>query len=206
MDTVRLDILPPSQRRLWDELGSVPEGFTLYGGTALALYLGHRQSVDFDFFSDRPLDTEALLAEVPFLAGATLIARTPETLVLRVDRDGPVQVSFFGVPRLPRLAPPRRLTNGLNLASLTDLAGTKAAVVQKRSEAKDYLDIDALLRLTSITLPLALKAARRLYGWTFSPDVTLKALCYYGDGDLDTVPLEVRHRLKNAVAGMDNLA
>ena len=46
----RLDILPEPQRRLWDELATVPAEFVLYGGTAIALHLGHRQSEDFDFF------------------------------------------------------------------------------------------------------------------------------------------------------------
>ena len=49
----RLDILPAPQLQLWAELGTVPPAFVLYGGTALALHLGHRQSVDFDFFSRR---------------------------------------------------------------------------------------------------------------------------------------------------------
>jgi hypothetical protein len=57
--TPRLDILPPPQRRLWHELAALPAEFVLYGGTALALHLGHRQSVDFGFFGNRPLD-EAL--------------------------------------------------------------------------------------------------------------------------------------------------
>ena len=51
----RLDILPAAQRKLWPELKPVQQqGFVLYGGTAIALRLGHRQSVDFDFFSSRP--------------------------------------------------------------------------------------------------------------------------------------------------------
>ena len=52
----RLDILPNPQRRLWDELAAVPVEFALYGGTAIALHLGHRHSVDFDFFGNRPFD------------------------------------------------------------------------------------------------------------------------------------------------------
>lgn len=48
--TPRLDILPPAQRSLWPHLAQVPGHFVLYGGTAIALHLGHRQSVDFDFF------------------------------------------------------------------------------------------------------------------------------------------------------------
>jgi len=47
----RSDILPISQRRLWDELVEVPEAFTLYGETAIALHFGYRESVDFDFGS-----------------------------------------------------------------------------------------------------------------------------------------------------------
>lgn len=50
----RLDIL--AQRRLWAKLSAVPDEFTLYGGTALALHLGHCNSVDFDFFGSRVID------------------------------------------------------------------------------------------------------------------------------------------------------
>jgi len=54
----RLNILPPAQRSLWPHLVQVPGHFVLYGGTAIALRLGHRQSIDFDFFSDVDLDGE----------------------------------------------------------------------------------------------------------------------------------------------------
>ena len=56
----RLGILPPSQRALWPKLVAVRERFILYGGTALALHLGHRASVDFDFFSFQPFEVENL--------------------------------------------------------------------------------------------------------------------------------------------------
>ena len=70
----RLDILPPAQLRLWPELRPATGlGFVLYGGTAIALRLGHRISVDFDFFSDQPLDRDALHAAFPFLAQSTVL-------------------------------------------------------------------------------------------------------------------------------------
>jgi hypothetical protein len=48
----RLDILPPAQRQLWPELAKVSdEAFVLYGGTAVALYLGHSESVDLIFLA-----------------------------------------------------------------------------------------------------------------------------------------------------------
>src|SRR5260363_17161 len=64
----RMDILPPAQQRLWPALRPAADlGFVLYGGTAVALRLGHRASVDFDFFSERPLDRDAIRAAFPFV-------------------------------------------------------------------------------------------------------------------------------------------
>ena len=62
----RLDILPESQRRLWSELDAVPSDFVLYGGTALALQLGHRVSEDFDFFSSQSFEPDRLRSRLRF--------------------------------------------------------------------------------------------------------------------------------------------
>jgi len=78
-----LSILAAPQRRLWDELETVPSEFVLYGGTALALHLGHRQSVDFDFFGNRLFDPARLAATIPFLTRATTTQQGPNTLSLR---------------------------------------------------------------------------------------------------------------------------
>ncbi len=103
--TPRLDILPPPQRRLWDELAAVPAEFVLYGGTALALHLGHRQSVDFDFFGNRPLDAALLVPAIPFLAGATVTQRAPN---LFSPQDTLKALSYFEDGNLRRLAQPVR--------------------------------------------------------------------------------------------------
>ena len=142
----RLDILPPRQRRLWDELVNLPHGFTLYGGTALALHLGHRVSVDFDFFGTEHFAPLDLFESLAFLKGATITQTAANTLGVVVDRNGPVQLSFFGVPRLGRIAT-ALVAEGtaLPVAALLDLSGTKAATVQQRAEAKDYIDLDAMI-------------------------------------------------------------
>ena len=200
----RLDILPPPQRRLWDELTAVPREFVLYGGTALALHLGHRVSLDFDFFGDKSLDPTELIPAVSFLVGAIVTQREPSTLSCTVDRGGVVKLSFFGLPGFPRLSPPLIAPdNGLQVASLLDLAGTKASVVQVRAEAKDYIDIDALLTHTAIDLATALSAARAIYGTQFNPQSTLKALCYFDEGSLRHLPQPVRDRLVKAACEVD---
>lgn len=199
-----LEILPPAQRRLWPELAQVPREFVLYGGTALALQLGHRKSLDFDFFGTRAFDASKLESHIEFLAGARAVQREKNTLTVIVDRGGRVKVSFFGVPNLPRLEPPRiAADNGLQIASLLDLAATKASVVQLRAEARDYLDIDALLTSGKIDLPTALVAAQGLYGASFNPEVTLKALSYFDDGDLRSISGEIKSRLVAAARSVD---
>jgi hypothetical protein len=202
--TPRLDILPAPQRRLWDELADVPPEFALYGGTAIALHLGHRESVDFHFFGSKPLDPAQLVPSISFLANATVTQREPNTFSCNVDRGGVVKLSFFGLPGLPRLLPPLIAPdNGLQVASLLDLAGAKASVVQQRAEAKDYIDIDALLTDGRVDLPTALAAARAIYGTGFNPQSTLKALCYFDDGNLRRLPQPVRERLAKAVRDVD---
>jgi hypothetical protein len=202
----RLDILPPAQRRLWDELAAVPEHFFLYGGTALALHLGHRQSEDFDFFADRNMNPDELYRTTPFLRGARITQQEPNTLTCLVDRRGSIKVSFFGLPHLKRI---RAATvaegNNLKVASLLDIAGTKASVVQQRAQAKDYIDIDALISQAGIDLPTQLSAARAIYGERFAPTPTLKALTHFGDGDLRTLSDDIKRRLMQAAASVDPL-
>lgn len=196
-----LGILPPPQARLWPELDAIPEMFTLYGGTALALRLGHRSSIDFDFFANDPFEPVQLARSLPFLRQAETVLVGPNTLTCRVDRGGGVLVSFFGGLGLGRIAPPQTARGRMiKVASLLDLAGTKAAVTPLRAESKDYLDIYALLG-QGLDLPTMLAAGRIIHGRSFNPLLTLKALSYFDD--LPDLPAGVRARLTAAVAAVD---
>jgi hypothetical protein len=176
----------------------------LYGGTALALHFGHRESVDFDFFGTEPFEPRMLTGQLALLVGARITQQAPNTLSVIVDRGGPVRLSFFGLPGIARLEPPHRSAdNGLQVASLLDLAGTKAAVVQQRAEAKDYVDIDAILSDGRVDLSLALAAAQAIYGAQFNPLITLKALSFFDDGDLGRLPEATKERLAAAARSVE---
>lgn len=199
-----LEILPEPQRLLWDELATLPEEFTLYGGTALALHLGHRESIDFDFFSQNPIDPMRLLSDLAFLKGAKVLQTAPNSLTCQVSRDGVVKLSFFGLPGLLRLAPSLRVKeNKLKIASLLDLSGTKISVIQLRAEAKDYLDIDALLKQGGMALKVILAAGKAIYGNAFNPQNALKALTFFDDGNLRQLPDSVKKRLVSAACSVD---
>ena len=70
-------------------------------------------------------------------------------------------------------------------------------------KAKDYLDMDALLQDGRIDLPTALASACAIYGPSFNPQITLKALSYFGDGNLSRLPQEVQKRLVLAARNVD---
>jgi hypothetical protein len=80
---------------------------------------------------------------------------------------------------------------------------TKASVVQVRAEAKDYIDIDALLRSGKVSLPAAIGAAQRIYGPSFNPELTLKALSYFDDGNLHKLAQQTKDRLLSAAREVD---
>jgi len=75
-------------------------------------------------------------------------------------------------------------------------------VVQQRAEANDYVDLDTIL-CAGIGLPKSLAAAKVIYGPTFNPQITLKSLCFFDDGDLRKLPEEMKRRLVKAVAETD---
>lgn len=200
----RLDVLPAAQQSLWSELAQTPSHFTLYGGTAIALRLGHRQSADFDFFSPMTFEPRSLVETVPYLKGSEVRRAAPNDLTVTVDRDGPIQLQFFGNFNLGQAAD-AEIVEGpkIKVASLLDLGGIKAAVVTQRAEVKDYLDIFALMTKSNLSLPHMLAAGIIIYGDEFSPLDSLKAISYHDDPTLADLPKTIRDYLSEAVHSTD---
>ncbi len=205
-----LHILPSNQRSLWPALRPVRDlGFVLYGGTAVSLRLGHRVSVDFDFFTERSLDHPALIAALPFGGRSQVIQEAPNTLTLLVTpADGVsegIKVSFFGGVTNGRIGCPEVTKDGVMVvASLVDLLGSKFKTFQQRIEKKDYLDIYAMIE-RGVSLEEGLAAGRALYGRTFQPSEALKAMAYFGDGNLRELPAKVREALIKASSSVKSI-
>ncbi len=206
----RMEILPPAQQRLWPELSQASDlGFVLYGGTAIALRLGHRSSVDFDFFSETPLDREMIKAAFPFVAQSSVLQDERNALSILVSYGGfehsHVKVSFFGTIGFGRVGEPDITEDGvLQVASLDDLMATKVKVILQRAEAKDYRDIAAMVN-AGISLSHGLAAACVIFGPNFQPSESLKALVYFNDGDLHTLSKAEKNALVQAVSDVREL-
>ena len=205
-----MDTLPADQLQLWPQLqGATRLGFVLYGGTAIALRLGHRTSVDFDFFSEKPLDRERLHAAMSFMARSTTLQDAPDTLTVLTQGHGsastPVKLSFFAGLDFGRVGTPDRSDDGvLQIASCADLLATKLKVLMQRVEAKDYRDIAALMT-AGASLPNALAAASAMFGTAFQPSECLKAMTYFEGGDLHGLNIAEKTTLVQAVCQVREL-
>src|SRR5260363_125167 len=206
----RKGIMPPAQQRLWPALRPAADlGFVLYGGTAVALRLGHRASVDFDFFSERPLDRDAIRAAFPFVEQSALLQDKGNTWSLLApygdSERQQVKVSFFGALDFGRVGEPDFTDDWvLQVASFDDLMATKVKVILQRAEAKDYRDVAAMVS-AGVSLSHGLAAARRIFGPNFQPSESLKALVYFGDGDLNTLTAREKNILVHAVQAVRDL-
>ena len=198
----RLDILAESQLRLWPELDAVPSDFILYGGTGLALQIGHRFSEDFDFFSSSGFDPARLRSKLPFLRDldpSCNVSSPPKKATLNqasTVNEGFEVVLLVMHPGVwvKRVENPRRAAGSrVRVASLVDLAGMKMRVIQVRGSWKDYVDIHALAS-HGIDLATGLAAAKAI-DRSFDPATSIRALQFYGDGTLDRVPEGMRRDL-----------
>jgi predicted nucleotidyltransferase component of viral defense system len=136
-------VLTPDLQQLWGRLGKLPavrDAFILAGGTALAVHLGHRRSIDLDFFSDHAFRPEVLERALDPL-GAVTIANEEGTLHARI---GSCKVSFLHDP-YPWIAEQIEL-EGLRLAGVPDIAAMKVIAISQRGTRKDFFDLFRILR------------------------------------------------------------
>lgn len=182
-----LEVLDPPQAAVLTRMaGPMAEaGFHLGGGTAIALHLGHRKSIDLDWFTPSPLgDPLRLAARLRDRGLGIDNPRTaPGTLHGLVDR---VRVSLieYRYPLLGELA--RIEGSGAPIAALGDLAAMKLAAVAQRGARRDFLDVHALVH-SFRELPELLASYRRKYR---TDDVThvLYGLSYFDDADKEQMP------------------
>lgn len=180
------EILSPKQLKALRPLGPevTARGFYLGGGTALALHLGHRRSVDFDWFLEGRIPDPLLLAReiqeaVPFVT--TRIE--PRTLFGTVNG---VRVSFFEF-RYPLLDPPVPWpAYKCRLASLRDIACMKLSAIVQRGSKKDFVDLFALGR-QGFRLADMLDWYRTKFSLEDIGHV-LYALAYFDDADTERMP------------------
>jgi hypothetical protein len=161
------------------------QNFYLGGGTALAIHLGHRRSVDFDWFTRERLADPLRLAQDLNDQGIAFVTRSVDRGTLHGAVSG-VQVSFLEY----RYALLQSLVVwpmfGCALASLADLACMKLSALAQRGAKKDFVDIYAL-GIQYCSLPDMLSWYQQKYAVTDFTHV-LYSLTYFDDADRERMP------------------
>lgn len=162
------------------------EDFYLAGGTGMALRLGHRISLDLDFFSpDCPLnrsDRMSLKKKLEASGGLEILGEKDGTFHLRLENTA---VSLFHYPY--KLLKPPSKWKGLKIASVEDIAAMKMSAVAGRGSKKDFIDLFFVCRSHKIS-DVFKWAGRKFPGHPNFCVQAAKALVYFEDAEKEPEP------------------
>ena len=172
------EILNDRQHELLPLMAQFRREYYLVGGTAIALYLGHRRSIDFDLFKSGTINHKRNLDKIAATEFTHTITRRVEEQMNLIVND--VKVTFFQYP-FP-VEPTVRFEQTFRLPSLLQLSAMKAYALGRRSKWKDYIDLFFLLR-DHFTIGDICTEATRIFGELFSEKMFRSQLCYFEDID-----------------------
>jgi len=168
-------------------LRELPPQTYLAGGTAVALHLGHRLSVDLDFFTPHDLDSLLWYKGLQtafsrdFKLSAVKIERN--TLVITLNSTG---FCLFGYPYDLLETPVSDYSLPTPVASLRDLALMKLIAINQRGACKDFIDLKLILESTGLTFEALRQDLGRKYAVGEEIFFQLKkSLIYFDDAERD---------------------
>lgn len=156
----------------------LPENYYLAGGTALALYLGHRTSLDFDFFTTAEFERNEVLnlLKKEFSEKKITVSSLEKNNFIGKINNVNISVFYYAYKLLDDVVDLRNI----RLASLNDIASMKLVAVIQRPKKRDYIDMLYLLK--EFSLKKIFDYCQEKYP-NFNPYLALRALSYFGDVD-----------------------
>lgn len=174
------EILSPEQVKLLPLIKKFSKDFGLVGGTAIALHIGHRESIDFDLFSYEEFKSVNIKRRIERMMPLhnVLVNRSSEfTFMLRG-----VKITFFQFPF--KIKYEKRLDDVISIPSLLTLAAMKAFALGQRSKWKDYVDLYFIFR-DYYSLDEVARKADKLFGNNFNGKIFRTQLSYFDDINYD---------------------
>jgi hypothetical protein len=172
----------PATFQLLKSICSIDElsRFSLVGGTALALQIGHRVSVDLDFFGSRPFTTDEILDLLAGLKPLSIISQNKNILILNI-RGVKVDFVNYRYPNISSII----AEDSIRLSGLPDIAAMKLAAVAGRGRKRDFYDIHFLLQ------KLSLRQMMDFYNQKYddgSEMMVARSITFFDDADTDESP------------------
>lgn len=172
------EILNKDQLELLPLLKNFKREFYLVGGTAIALYIGHRRSIDFDLFKKTSFSAKKITGKIDAHRLAYKVTRNvSEQLNLIISE---VKFTFFEYP-FP-IQPVLKFEDYIKTPSLLDLSAMKAYALGRRSKWKDYVDLYFIIK-NHYTIKQIAQRADEIFGQLFSEKLFRTQLCFFDDID-----------------------
>ncbi len=170
------EILTKEQSELLPLIKEFSKNFILVGGTAIALHIGHRQSIDFDLFTTDDFDNGKIKRKIArfYKIDKTYISAPGEYTIL----INGVKITFFQHPY--RIKSAARLNKTIKLPDLLTLAAMKAFTLSFRGKWKDYVDLYFILK-DNYSLGEISKKGQEIFGNEFNERIFREALTYFKD-------------------------
>lgn len=174
---MNLEVLTKEGKDIFRVLGKF-EDFYLAGGTALALQIGHRISVDFDLFSEKEISKNLLIKVKRVFEGKIIIpsVNNPDELTVFADD---IKITFlkYPFPVINKFVD----CNGVKLLDAREIAATKAYTIGRRGTLKDYVDLYFIVSEKTFSLDEIMEMARNKFGNDFNDRLFLEQLVYFSD-------------------------
>ena len=175
----------PELLELLEQLMLVDEftNFNLVGGTALALYEGHRLSVDIDMFGRSDIDPDKFTDILKEKGETIILSQSPKILIFSING---IKVDF--VDYNFELLEPLTIIEGIRLVSKKDIAAMKLNAIAGRGSKKDFIDVFQLLNEFTLTEMLTFYSQKYPNGSEF---MVLKSMLYFDDAENEPDPLMI---------------
>ncbi len=153
----------------------------LIGGTALALQIGHRVSIDLDFFGKADAELEELAEE--FSSFASTVSPISASKMMRfLIVDGiKIDIVNYNHPWIDKPV----VEDGIRLAGIRDIAAMKLSAITNRGTKKDFIDYYFLLQIYSLDELISFYRQKYSEAQLFT---SIKSLTYFGDAETDPMP------------------
>jgi hypothetical protein len=178
LNDMHKNILDSNQLELLPLIKEFKRTFYLVGGTAIALQIGHRQSIDFDLFRKESLNHKAIFDKIQAQGHKSIVTRrVSEQINLVINQ---VKLTFFQYPF--EISKNVKFEDIISMPPLLDLAAMKAYALGRRSKWKDYVDLYFILTKHYSIQDIS-NRANVIYGDLFSEKQFRAQLCYFEDVD-----------------------
>jgi hypothetical protein len=182
---MQIQIFNSNQNDLLPLVKQFRKEFYLVGGTAIALHLGHRRSIDFDLFKFNALKPKNIISTISECQYPYVVSRRVTEQLNVTIHD--VKFTFFQYPF--KIQATEKLDDILCLPALIDLAAMKAYALGRRSKWKDYVDLYYILN-GNFTIKQVSDRSTAIFGQLFSEKLFRAQLCYFDDIDFSE-PVEL---------------